>query len=672
MKTLISAIFGTMMLFQPVRLWSAAGEEGERRPMEITIGGSITHRDKDADARLEASKRLGVTSVEIFVNWKEVEKTPGVFDWSELDADVALYMKHGIKSVPFVTAGPWYATPEFVRKDPRIVMFRCLEHDRDSAIPSMWCERTREYFRGWLQALAAHYRPMGVIESVKLAITGDYGEAIYPVVGNWPGAYHSHPGYWCGDALAVADFRRAMRELYPGGIAALNQAWHAHYGSFDEVRPFPPAQAPSERAWQEFLGWYRGAMTAYADYCLRTTREIFPQTEIYLATGGDMAPEHGSDFGAQAKVAARYDAGIRITNEASSFPMNIRYTRMADSAARFYGTYVGHEPAATVTPTGMLGRVFNAVTGGARQLHFYETPELFAVQDGRLVPGEFGQYLQRYGSLLKTVHPLVQVAVYQRNPSSRETEFDHKEFGELVAQIRRFVDYDFVDDPMIKDGALREKAILIIADADLIDAATTERITNWVRDGGVVFAFDRRAKDWDGSTAAFDALVGFTPETDKLTGITNLQVKDPKSLPSIAALSDLSVTFGYTALQAGCEPMLVMEYDPKASVAWRRRLGRGEVFAYFGPMDLKQDEANWMVAQQLPLRFMKDALKIGVAEGVLKAVPPTLNLSAPDVYEVQTNVGLWILNMGNEPRKIEKDGTAVEVPALSIVAPKRE
>jgi hypothetical protein len=470
----------------------------------------------------------------------------------------------------------------------------------------------------------------------------------------------------------VADFRRAMRELYPGGIAGLNQAWHTHYASFDEVRPFLPTEAPSERAWQEFLRWYRGAMTAYADFCLRITREIFPETEIYLATGGDMAPEHGSDFSAQAKVAARYGAGIRITNEASSFPMNIRYTRMVDSAVRFYGTYAGHEPAATVTPAGMLGRIFNAVTGGAQQLFFYETPELFVTQDGHLVPGEFGRYLQRYRGLLRTVRPVVQVAVYQPNPSFRETECDHKGLGELVAQIRGFVDYDFVDDPMIKDGVLREKRILIIAGADLIDAATTERITAWVRDGGVVFALDRRAKDWDGSTAAFDALAGFTPESDKLTSITNMVVKDPKALPSIATVADVSVTYSYTALHADCEPMLVMEYAPKGSVAWRRRLGRGEVFAYFGPMDLKQDEADWRVAHQLPLRFMRDCLKVCVTDGVLPDVPPTLNLSAPDVYEVQTNVGLWILNMGNQPQRIEKKGATIEVPALSIVAPRQE
>lgn len=525
----------------------------------------------------------------------------------------------------------------------------------------------RDYVRAYLREFAAHYRPMGVIESVDLGITGDYGEAIYSVIGNWPGAYHSHLGYWCGDALAVADFRQVMRNLYPGGIAALNQAWGSHYASFDEVQPFLPARAPSERAWQEFLGWYRGAMTAYADFWMQTAREAFPDTDLYLCTGGDMAPEHGSDFSAQAKVAARYGGGVRITNEASSFPMNVRLTRLVGSAGRFYGAYFGHEPAAIVTAPGMLGRLFNAVTSGARQLFFYYSlPTVMAEKDGRLVPGPGGRYHETYRDLMKTVRPVVETAVYQPNPAVAETRADREEFTDVAGQIRRFVDYDFVDDHLIEDGALRGKTILIVVAADVMDAATTARIEQWARSGGVVFLLDRRSADWDGRTAAFDALAGLTPQTDKVEGISELVVDRPQALPSIAALTEVYVFRGFTALQADCEPLLSMRYDPKIRVAWRRKLGAGAVCAYFGPMDLRQPEQNWTVAQKLPLRFIRDSIQACVAEGLLKKEPPTLNLTVPDLYKVQTDAGLWILNMGNESQKIDLEGQPVEVPALSI------
>src|SRR5208283_5029579 len=209
-----------------------AGESG--LPMAVTVCG-VCHSDKDIEERLEVLKGLGVTSIQTYVYWIKVEKTPGVLDWSEYDADVALFKKHGLRWVPFVIAGPWYVTPEFVRQDQQIVMLRCLEHSRASGIPSIWSGRLRKYVRTYLGKFAEHYRPMGILESVNLGISGDYGEAIYSVVGNWPGEYHSHPGYWCGDPLAVADFRQAVRDLYPGGIAVLNQAWHSHYTSFDEL-----------------------------------------------------------------------------------------------------------------------------------------------------------------------------------------------------------------------------------------------------------------------------------------------------------------------------------------------------------------------------------------------------------------------------------------------------
>ena len=162
--------------------------------MAVTVGG-ISHTDKDIDATLDLLRSMGVTSIQTYIYWNKVEKAPGVLDWSEYDADVALYHKHGFKWVPFVTTGPWYVTPEFFRKDPQMVMLRCAEHDRDTELPSIWCPRFREYIADFYREFAAHYGPMGVLESVDLGISGDYGEAIYSVIGNWPGEYHSHLGY---------------------------------------------------------------------------------------------------------------------------------------------------------------------------------------------------------------------------------------------------------------------------------------------------------------------------------------------------------------------------------------------------------------------------------------------------------------------------------------------
>ncbi len=60
---------------------------------------------------------------------------------------------------------------------------------------------------------------MNVLESIQPGICGDYGEAIMPVRGNWPGDYHTHLGYWCGGVDAIASFRAWLMEKFGLGRA---------------------------------------------------------------------------------------------------------------------------------------------------------------------------------------------------------------------------------------------------------------------------------------------------------------------------------------------------------------------------------------------------------------------------------------------------------------------
>ena len=639
-------------------------------PMEITVC-TVSHLDKDAEARLDLLKQMGVTSIQTYIYWNKVEKERGDVDWSEYDADVALFKKHGLKWVPFIIAGPWYVTPDFVRRDPEMVMLRCLEHGRESTIPSLWSPRLREYVREYLGKFAEHYLSLGVLESINLGITGDYGEAIYSVIGNWPGEYHSHGGFWCGDRLAGADFCRAMKDLYGGDLQALNRAWKSSYDSFDYLVPFLPAEAPSTRARLELMRWYRDSMTGYADFWMATARGYFPDTEIYLCTGGDMSPEHGSDFSAQAKIAAKYRGGIRITNEASSFPHNVALTRLVDSACRFYGAYFGHEPASAVTPVGMLGRMFNAITSGARQLFLYYTPELVAEREGKLGIGEGGLFHVQYRDWQRTVVPVIDAAVLFPTSSATHALREYGTFGDLAAEARRFIDYDLIDERLVQEGALEAKKILIIAGADVLEGRTLDKIRAWVSNGGVLFVLDSLPSDWDGRKDAFDNLVGLTPESDEIRGITELAVDAPQRLPSIASLPPVFVSRAFTKLSADSEPLISMRYSSKGRLAWSRNVGKGCVYAYFGPMDLRQKEESWMVAYNLPFRFLKDGIQDSVRDGLLKRVPLSLNLTVQDVYLVETSDALLALNMGQSTKKVEYSGGSFEIAGQSLFRVKK-
>jgi hypothetical protein len=525
----------------------------------------------------------------------------------------------------------------------------------------------RDYVREYLRQFAEHYLAQNVLESINLGITGDYGEAIYSVIGNWPGEYHSHGGFWCGDELAEADFRRAMKERYAGNIGALNHVWKSRYRSYEELKPFLPAGAPSGRARLEFLRWYRDSMTEYAEFWLSTARQFFPDNEIYLCTGGDMAPEHGSDFSAQAKVAAKYGAGIRITNEASSFPQNVALTRLVGSAGRFYGAYFGHEPASAVTSVGMLGRLFNAATSGARQLFLYNTPELLTEREAKPAIGDGGQYHLKYGEWQRTAAPVIEVGLLYPTSSATHVFKDYGTFRDLAAEIRRVVDYDFVDERMMQDGGPKDMTVLIVIGADILEEPTRQKIAAWVSGGGVLFVLGSRPADWDGATTEFDRLIGLAPDSDEIQGIAELAVDSPQLCPSIAALPATFIARAFTALASDAEPLLSMRYTNKGKVAWRRDFGRGRLYVYFGPLDLRQREESWMVARNLPFLFFKDGVRDAVRDGKLKRAPASLNFDVRDVYLVETQDGLIALNMGDEAKRVEHPGGSFEIPGRSLI-----
>jgi hypothetical protein len=96
-------------------------------------------------------------------------------------------------------------------------------------------------------------------------------------------------------------------------------------------------------------------------------------------------------------------------------------------------------------------------------------------------------------------------------------------------------------------------------------------------------------------------------------------------------------------------------------------VGEGYVYAYFGSMDLKQREDSWMVAHNIPFRFLKDGIEDCARCKLLKKVPLSLNLSASDVYLVETTEGLLALNMSDNTQTIETDAGRVEIPGRSLL-----
>lgn len=452
---------------------------------QLIVGGFDPARLEDAAGSARALenavpilRQMGVTSHEVYVRWNLCELSEGKYDWSVYDRYVAVYKKYGLKWVPFLIVGSPYSLPDWYYKKAGYQGYVCLEHGQESDVQSLWNPTLRKHVSRFINAFCERYRGSGVIESILLGITGNYGEAIYPVTGNdWTadihGAYHTHPGFWAGDKYAQESFRLFLIRKY-GGTTPLRDAWGKTVSSFEEIKPFMKEAASNERSWLDMCDWYINSMTDWSRFWISETRKSFPG-DIYLCTGGDAPIRHGSDFGEQCKVAAEFGAGVRITNESSDEASNASLTRWVASAGLQYGAYFSFEPASGVNADGVVNRVYNATASGARGLHYYND-NLFSTPEAR-------KNFLRMGSMMKQHVPIHEIAVYYP-----ETEVRLNELAPLTSISPFFERFDFsyMSDGQIRDGGLKSIKALYFVTGRVIERTVLQKIADWAAHGGLI------------------------------------------------------------------------------------------------------------------------------------------------------------------------------------------
>lgn len=454
--------------------------------MEFTLGNDATA----ADAAVY--RAIGATSVESYVTWAGVEPRENEWDWSKWDRQVALLKSAHLKWVPFLIAGPAYATPLWFHNGAHSHYFRCLEHGAESKVQSIFNPDLPPYVERFLRAFAEHYRDSEVIESVLLGVSGVFGESIYPAgnEGGWTaqltGTYHNHAAWWAGDVYAEAAFRAAMTKKY-AGVTALNQAWGTKLASFAEVAPFLPEKAASDRARADFVEWYQQAMTDWAARWVSLARRALPKTEIYLCTGGDGNPQLGADFTAQAKAIAGAGAGIRVTNEGSDYARNFSVTREVATATKQYGTFCGFEPASKVNEKGVVARLYNAAASGARQLHDY-APNL-------MTNAAALRNLRQFAPQLAPQKAQVPLALYLSRESWAQDAGRIARLYEISRAVRDLADHDYLAAQSVQDGGLKRYRAALLTESPVLEPASAAALEQWVTEGGLLFAATRQGEE---------------------------------------------------------------------------------------------------------------------------------------------------------------------------------
>jgi hypothetical protein len=541
----VSAIIAILILVTLPCL--AAKERTVEKPKDMyyTFGAEV---DEPSAALW---KSLGVTSVESYVTWENCERAgEGQWDWSHWDKTVKILRDHGLKWVPFIILSPAYSTPDWFRAGKEHVPCQCLEHGIDSKIESRWNPHLPKYIDRFIGEFAKRYRDTGVIESVLLGIQGDFGEAIYSVWGggwtfNVPGEYHNHAGYWCGDPYAKVDFRRFVEARYKTADA-VNKAWGTEYKSLKDVdvpgrgdgltafeKQLPSNNPQVRRRWLDFMEWYRGAMTDWSDWWMETTRKHFPRTPIYLCTGGDAEPHHGSNFAEQCRVAAKHGAGVRITNEASDYSKNFMVTRWVAAAGKHYNAYYGFEPAGAEDEKGIVARIYNATASGANQLHDYATN----VTQSKPRMDAQRAHMQY---LFQVKKPVVPVALWYPNVY---LTLHWSEFLHPASDLRDYTDFDYVDETMLRTGALDRYKVLVIIAGPIMETSDAKLIADWTRKGGRVIVMDvDHFESVEGTTEPDKLIFGWCDDNAKCKGaITPVKGWDGVAAQLRRDLSDLGL-----------------------------------------------------------------------------------------------------------------------------------
>jgi len=573
-----------------------AGRRGELVVCGIPFG---TPAEREA---LRNVKALGFTSVQTYTFWRDVEREGrGRFDWTRLDAKVRSIREAGLKYVPFLLMGPKYAAPDWWLSDPGHSALRCLEHGKDSKVESIWSLAFRAEIRRVLRAFAAHFDGWDVIESIQPGICGDYGEAIYPVLGNWPGDYHTHRGFWCGGDDAVESFRDHLTARYRT-VGRLNAAWRSRYRSLGDVRPFLPHRAPSRTALHDQIAWYQASMTDYAGFWMAECRKAFPGLPVYLCTGGaDDDTMTGALFAAQAKVTARHGGGIRLTNEVNKFDENFRLCAHTHAACRFYGAYLGLEPVGPMTEQGVRNRMFGSAAFGNRQVFHY----FGNVCDPKTaVPHSAAAAVRDHAHLIgesdvedgiALFWPIDQALLDGRMPEA---------VRDALRRIRRDYPVSPVSEEMVLDGALDSRRCLVMVGVDCTRREVLERIAEWLRaKGGLLLALGRCRDVELEPVPTFDALFGIVPESEEAWGHHREEVGVPPEFARSAAIPRFHSERGWLRLAEGTERLAVAKEGPgggegaqestrthAVSALFRRRYASGgQAVFYGGPVSFERD-----------------------------------------------------------------------------------
>ncbi|OGZ79616.1 MAG: hypothetical protein A2358_01470 [Candidatus Staskawiczbacteria bacterium RIFOXYB1_FULL_37_44] len=489
----------------------------------------------------ESVKKYGITSLQSYVYWAEIEKKENEIDFSVYDELVEKIAKHKLKWTPFIILGPNYSVPQWFHISKESVYAKCIEHNRECDIQSIWNPFIPKHVERFIKLLSERYGDRNIIESVLLGINGVWGEAIFP---SSDGVYrigHKHGGWWCNDKYAKRDFIESCKEKFDN-IHFLNESWGTGFEDFESITwpvkqislPIDIAYRIAHRVWSKLLNvrdnslywylerffekrlfhgmmsnvkeknrylffakWYLDSMTAFADEWLKMAKKYFPKDSVYLVTGGYGDTMNGADFTAQAKISAKNNCGVRVTNMVCDYSESFANKSLISTAAEYYGAPIQTEEAIETSPSEVKMRIFDYASGNIDGIYF---KTLFGIDYGVKVsctnksdngipigkPSEVADNLLSNRKYLFFGKRKTEVALLLANGSFAISPRLLKLNYELAKTLRKYIDFDIIDENLIEDSILSKYRFLIDFRNPVINEKILKKIEDWLKKGGIL------------------------------------------------------------------------------------------------------------------------------------------------------------------------------------------
>lgn len=451
--------------------------------------------------------KWGVDTIELRLCWWALEKTPGVFDFSRFDADLARVEAAGLKGGLMCW---FFFPPDGCRAGVR---FRCTRHHEDANFLSPWDPDSVAVADRIYGAAADRYGRR--IDFVYVMSCGDYGESMFPCgVGHYRfSSPHSHPGIcWAGDRLA----RAAWAKLSPLSV--------------EDV-----LSEKSDRATRlKYVDFCQERVAGYTAENFAVVRRRFPWARYGHPIGG-----HEETCGNSRSLTIKRlcEVSTNITVRWTSLGMDRDFglsnvkARQVSSACRFYGCSFGEElshPMCLTNASLFAHASYEVIANAATMLHNDYLPmklcgdgPVRALGATKVSPPETDVAV-----LWPDVDAALDAVEREIDPHRLEQPawiFLYNLFHAKARKVRMHTDYEVCDTRMVRDGFLEKMKIRKLVALFPVPPETEAALAGFRARGGEVsdgaeyltvpdrIIYRTRHRDYDSSFEPATGKIEFCP-----------------------------------------------------------------------------------------------------------------------------------------------------------------